>query len=323
MNAFVTGGSGFVGRRLIRELLRRGDTVRALARSPAAADAVRRAGATPVPGDLDDAAALEAGLGGVDVVFHAAAKVEAFGRRADFERTNVGGTERVLAAARAAGVRRLVHVSTEAVLLGGPPIVRADESWPLPARPLGAYPASKGRAEQAVRAATGLETVIVRPRAVWGAGDTTLLPRLVAAVRAGRFAWIGGGKALTSTCHVANLCAALLLAAERGQPGATYFVTDGPPLPMREHLGGMLAAVGVDPGERVVPRWLAAAAAVLVEAAWTVLGRRDEPPITRLAVHLMGDEVTVDDARIRRELGYREVIGRAEGLAELAAGREA
>jgi hypothetical protein len=158
---------------------------------------VTRAGATAVRGDLDDAAALAAGMAGCDVVFHSAAKVEVWGRRKDFQRINIDGTQRVADAARAAGVKRLIHVSTEAVLVGkgAPKIVKADETWPLPRRPLGNYPWSKGRAEEVVRAANrdGLTTVIVRPRFIWGKGDTTLLPKFAEAVEQKRFAWIGGG----------------------------------------------------------------------------------------------------------------------------------
>src|SRR5690606_40804418 len=111
--AFVTGGSGFVGRNLSRALCARGDTVRALARSEAAQATVRAAGAEPVPGDLEDMAALRRGIAGCDAVYHAAAKVDDFGDPAEFERINVTGTENVLRAAEEAGGPRVVHVSTE------------------------------------------------------------------------------------------------------------------------------------------------------------------------------------------------------------------
>src|SRR6185436_2542944 len=115
--AFVTGGSGFLGRNLIAALRERGYEVRALARSAAARAAVEAAGATAVAGDLDDSAALAAGMAGCAVVFHTAARVNEWGPPAEFAQVNVAGTRRVLAAARAAGVPRLVQVSTEAVLV--------------------------------------------------------------------------------------------------------------------------------------------------------------------------------------------------------------
>ena len=107
--AFVTGGSGFVGGRLVERLVRDGWSVRALARSDRSADAVRTRGAEPVRGDLGDLSALVAGMEGAEVCFHAAAKVEDFGPWKEFVEANVEGTRRVLRACRAAGVPRAVH----------------------------------------------------------------------------------------------------------------------------------------------------------------------------------------------------------------------
>ncbi|MET0390706.1 MAG: NAD-dependent epimerase/dehydratase family protein [Polyangiales bacterium] len=321
MNAFVTGGSGFVGFQLIKDLVARGDRVRALARSDSAAQRIREAGGEPVRGDLDDDEALRKGVDGCELVFHAAAKVDVWGKRSDFERITVRGTRRILEASRSAGVARFVHVSTEAVLVGGPSLIDADETWPLPEHPIGLYPWSKGQAELAVKAAAdgGLAAMIVRPRAIWGAGDTVFLPRLCKLVDAGKFAWVGGGHALTSTCHVKNVCAGLLAAAERGKPGEAYFVTDGPPVSYREFIGGQLQALGRDVAHaRVLPLSAARVGARALEAYWTWANRPGEPLLTRTAVELIGSQVTVRDDKARRELGYRPVITREQGLEELA-----
>jgi len=310
---FVTGGSGFIGGRLIQALRARGIEVMALARSDSSAAKVEALGATPVRGDLDDRSALESGMRGCDIVFHAAAHTDQFDPLEVHMRITTRGTENVLAAARAAGVKRFVHVGTEAVLADGKPIVRADETRPLPRKAMGAYPLTKGLAEQAVIAANrdGLETVVVRPRFVWGRGDTSLLPEFIDAVKKGDFAWIGGGHYLTSTVHVDNVIEGMLLAAERGVPGAIYFLTDGEPVEFRDFVTKMLTSRGVDAGARSVPRWVARTMVTLT--SWM-----KRPPLTRTAFALMAHEVTVDDARARRELGY---VGRksiAEGLAEMA-----
>lgn len=317
---FVTGGSGFVGRNLIRALGERGHAVRALARSRSSFETLRGLGAEPVTGDLDDVSALTRGMTGCDVAYHAAAKVDEWGDPRDFERVNVGGTDNVLAAARRAGLRRVVHVSTEAVLVDGTPLVNVDESRPLPASPLPRYPATKARAEARVVAAngSGLETVVVRPRLIWGADDTSLLPQIAAAVRQGRFMWIAGGRHRTSTCHVRNVAEGLLAAAERGRPGETYFVSDGEPVELRGFLGALLRSQGVTPPERELGHGLALALATGCEAVWDGLRLyRRPPPITRLAVRLIGEEVTVSDAKARRELGYVGHVSRERGLAEL------
>ena len=227
--AFVTGGSGFVGGRLVERLVRDGWSVRALARSDRSADAVRTRGAEPVRGDLGDLTALVAGMEGAEVCFHAAAKVEDFGPWKEFVEANVEGTRRVLRACRAAGVSRTVHVSTEAVLMHGQPLVHADETYPLAFRSRAPYSRSKALAEQVVLEEGGgaLEAMIVRPRFVWGRGDTTLLPVLVEGTRSGAFRWVGGGRHLTSTTHIDNTVEGLVRAAERGRGGRAYFVTDG------------------------------------------------------------------------------------------------
>jgi nucleoside-diphosphate-sugar epimerase len=251
-------------------------------------------------------------------VFHLAAQTNDWGRAADVYRTNVAGTEHVLAAARAAGVPRLVHVSTEAVLVGAgsPPLINVDETRSRPQRPLGLYAWSKGLAEERVLAANSpdLTTVIVRPRLIWGAGDTTVLPPILQAVRAGAFVWFDGGHYLTSTCHVANVCEGVLLAAERGQGSAIYFLTDGPPIEFRSFLTALLRTQGVTPGTRSIPAWLARALAGGAEGMWRLLHVRRALPLTRFRVRIIGEVVTVNDAKARRELGYRATVSREEGL---------
>jgi nucleoside-diphosphate-sugar epimerase len=317
----VTGGSGFLGRNLIPALRRNGMQVRALARSEAALAIVERAGAEPVRGDLADKEALRAGMQGCDHVFHLAARTNDWGRAEDAYRTNVNGTEHVLSAARGAGVPRFIHVSTEAVLVGesSPPLINVDETRPRPRRPLGLYAWTKGLAEERVLAAHSAElaTVIVRPRFIWGAGDTTILPPIIQAVRSGAFVWFDGGHYLTSTCHVANVCEGLLLAAERGHGGEIYFLTDGAPIEFRQFMTAMLRTQGIVPGRRSIPSWLARAIAGGAEGTWRLLRLRRELPLTRFRVRIIGEEVTVDDAKARRDLGYTAAVSREEGLAAM------
>jgi nucleoside-diphosphate-sugar epimerase len=317
--AFVTGGSGFIGGALVRRLVADGWTVRALARSEGSAETVRERGAEPVRGDLGDVVAMAAGAAGCEVAFHCAAHLGDWGRREDFERGNVQGTRNALAAARQAGVRRFVHVGTEAALLAGQPLVEVDERAPLRFDSPALYSSTKARAEEAVIAANqnGLETVVVRPRFVWGRGDTTLLPVMTEMVRSGRFAWIGGGRHRTSTAHVDNVVHGLLLAAERGARGGVYFVTDGEPVVFRDFVTRLLATQGVEPPNRSLPVGVARAAAAAGETAWRVLPLPGRPPVTRFAVWVSALETTIDITRARTELGYEPVRTIDQGLEEL------
>jgi nucleoside-diphosphate-sugar epimerase len=315
--AFVTGGSGFVGARLIERLVRDGWAVRALGRSDGAAAKVEAAGAEAVRGDLGDTAALQRGARGAEVAFHAAAKVEDWGDLREFRRINVEGTKAVLAACRDAGVRRVVHVGTEAALLHGQPLVMADERTPLAFHSRSPYSSTKAEAEAVVVAARGIETIVVRPRFVWGPDDTTLIPAMIELVESGRFRWIGGGGHLTSTTHLDNCVEGLVQAADHGTPGAAYFVTDGEPVVFRDFVSALLATRGVQIPDKSIPRPVAVAAARTAETAWTLLRRKDHPPLTSFAVWVASLECTLDDSRARADLNYAPVISRADGLAAL------
>jgi nucleoside-diphosphate-sugar epimerase len=317
--AFVTGGSGFVGGRLLRRLARDGWAVRALARSERSADAVAAAGAEPVHGDLDQVEAMRAGAAGCDVAFHAAAFVKEWGKLSEFEHGNVVGTLNALEACRAAGVRRFVHVGTEAALLAGEPLVNVDETAPLRPDSPAPYASTKARAERAVveASSSGFETVVVRPRFVWGVGDGTILPGLADAVRHGRFSWIGGGRHRTSTTHIDNAVHGLVLGAERGHPGEAYFVTDGEPVVFREFVTDLLATQGIEAPDKNVSPGIVRALAAAGEAAWRVFPLPGGPPITRFTSWVASLETTIDISKARRELGYEPVTSIADGLAEL------
>src|SRR4051812_3297094 len=263
--AFVTGGSGFVGGALIERLRREGWDVRALARSDRAAGRVRELGAEPVMSDLDDVR-----IEHCEVAFHAAAKVEDFGDPAEFERINVQGTRNVIHACREAGVRRLVHVGTEAALMAGQPLVNVDETAELRPDSPSLYPSTKAKAEELGRAAhgDGPGTAVVRRRFVWGRGDETLLPQVIEMVRSGRFRWVGGGRQLTSTTHIDNTVEGLWLAATRGPAGGVWFVTDGEPVVFRDFMTEWLGTQGVEIPDKSVPAPVAGGAARGLEWLW-------------------------------------------------------
>jgi nucleoside-diphosphate-sugar epimerase len=317
---FVTGGSGFIGRALLDALSDRGETVRALAGTPAEAETIAAHGAIPIRGDLSDLDALTAGMRDAELVVHAAGQVRGGWAALDsLRRVNVDGSRSVLQAARATGVPRLVLLSTDQVVLGDRPLVGADESWPYPNRFVGPFAATKAEAEQLVLAASTAElaTVAVRPRLVWGAGDTGLLPRLLAAVRSGRLRWVDGGAHLTSTTHVRNAVEGVLAAADRGRGGQPYFVTDGAPLPFRDFVTGLLATRGIVPQVGSVSGRVARAAAGGTGALWRALPLPGRPPVDLATVRAIGEECTLRDDAARRELGYESRVDRELGLAEL------
>jgi nucleoside-diphosphate-sugar epimerase len=317
VRAFVTGGSGFVGGHLIRRLITDGHDVVALARSQAATSRVEQLGAMAARGDLADPDALTASMAGCEVVFHCAALVGSHLDAREAEEANVVGTVNVVKASIAAGARRLVHLSTESVLIDGRLLDGVDESVPVPASGhLSEYARTKALAEQIVLAANGelIETIALRPRLVWGPEDQTWLPGLVEKVESGVFRWVDDGVHPGSTCHVFNVVEALALAADGGTPGNAYFITDGPPRPFKDFARAYLLTAGVEVGDGSVPGWLMRGAASLLESVWRVLPVSSPPPINRVEAYMVSHPQVFDDGRARRELGYRPVISVEQGL---------
>jgi len=314
MKVFVTGGSGFVGGHAIERLTKDHDVV-AMARSEKSASVVRGFGARAVSAELG--AVSPQLLEGVDAIVHSAAYAEEWGTREQFWSANVDGTTQLLDAAKKAGVKRFVHIGTEAAVFDGHPLVDIDETHPYPAHQRYLYSETKAEAERRVLAAktASFETLSIRPRMVWGPRDASVLPAIVRMAKAGSFAWLDGGRHLTSTTHVLNVADALALALERGRSGESYFVTDEGTRTIREFVTALAATRGVDLSKAAsVPGWLARPLSAIVEGAYRVAGAERTPPMTRFAIAMMSRTVTIKIDKARAELGYAPRISVDEGL---------
>lgn len=318
MRAFVTGGGGFLGLAIVRELRARGDDVVSYSRSKNPELDVL--GARHVPGDLVDGTNLAHAMKGADVVFHVAAKAGISGPRDEYERTNVAGTRHVVDAARANGVRRLVFTSSPSVCFDGRDHVNASNDLPYPAKFLAHYPASKAAAEQLVLAANGehgLATCALRPHLIIGPGDPHLVPRLVERARARQLAIVGRGDNEVSLTYVDNAAHAHVLAADRlsvGVPhaGRAYFVAQEHPVKLWTWVNALLGALDIAPVTRRVSLPVAYAAGATLEAAWTLSRRTDEPPMTRFLALQLARSHTYDMTPVKRDFGYEERMTMAE-----------
>lgn len=324
MHILVTGGGGFLGQHIVSQLQQRGHTVRILARS--AYPALAAQGVDCQQGNLADADAVHASCAGIDAVFHVAAKAGIWGSRAAFQQANVTGTENIIAACRAHGIRYLVHTSTPSVVYNGQPLANADESLPLTQDCPCHYPTSKAVAERLVLAANSesLRTVALRPHLIWGAGDTHLVPRVVAQARAGRLRIIGEGKNRVDLTHVANAAHAHLLAldnllADGPASGRAYFLSDNAPVALWEWINSLLRALDIPPVTRRISLRSARSLGAFAEALWATFPLRGEPPMTRfVAVELAKDHWFNIEAA-QRDLGYHPVVSPQDGLEELLA----
>jgi nucleoside-diphosphate-sugar epimerase len=322
MKILVTGGSGFLGSRLIPKLVAAGHDVFAMARSSTADGKLRAVGATPVRGDMNNPGAMA--MPPVDVVIHLAAHFHFAGPRAPYFRVNVDGTKALLNAAQAAGVSSFIYLTAAAVIMDdrGSPIRNADERAPTFPDSFSPYIASKATSEAGVLAANrpGFRTIAIRPPGIWGPGDA-FSRNIPHAIRSGQFAFIRRGDYPYSTCHVDNVAEALICALDRGEGGKAYFVRDPDNTTFRTFIDGLAKLQGLSIDKlRSVPYGMAFFMGRIMEFGARLRGSDQDPALTRTMVRMIGREFTIDDSAARRDLGYVGKISRLEGLASYGAG---
>ena len=352
MSVLVTGGTGFLGRRIIERLLAEGRCVTVLARKPT--PDLENRGVRFISASLDDAAAVSAACAGIETVFHTAAKVGVWGRYDDFFRTNVLGTRAVLAGCRAHGVQRLVYTSTPSVVYNGRDLAGADESLPLTTDCPSPYPLTKAIAEREVLAANSvlLRTVALRPHLIWGVGDPHLVPRVLERAHAGRLRIVGDGNNRVDMVHIENAVDAHVL-AERAlsvchplgdkafappeeikpvcnpigdQPsdgvsaaGHAYFITNGEPIVLWDWINDLLRALEEPPVTKKISLSAASTIGAICETLWRFLPVQTEPPMTRFIAAELAKDHWFDLTAAKRDLGYTPRVTMAAGTAELVA----
>ncbi|MDO5641503.1 MAG: NAD-dependent epimerase/dehydratase family protein [Paracoccus sp. (in: a-proteobacteria)] len=320
--ACVTGATGCLGQALCADLAREGWEIRSLSRhatppeTPVARHDALDLGRDPLP---------EAALRGVDVVFHCAALSSAWGAAEEFHSANVTATERLLDAARAAGVARFVFASTPSLYITGKPRLDLAEDAALPTRFLTEYARTKYIAETIVRAANSQDftTVALRPRAIYGRHDRALLPRLLAALErgAGRLTIPGDGQALIDPTHASDAARAMRLAAlaDAGVIGGrAYNITSGQAVTVHDLLDRLEVSLNRKIARRSIPYAAAMAAAGMAETMQRLRNPAAEPGVTRHAVAALGLSLTLDIGAARRDLGYVPQVDLAKGLAGLS-----
>jgi nucleoside-diphosphate-sugar epimerase len=316
VKALVTGGGGFLGTEICRRLRARGDEVTSVSRCEH--PHLRDLGVVTQRANLADVGALDALARlaqGCDVVFHVAAKAGVWGRRRDYLRTNVLGTQNVIAACLAASVPRLVYTSSPSVCFDGSDQRLVCVDLPYAERFLAHYPESKARAEQLVLAANGpaLATCALRPHLIFGPHDPHLCPRLVAEARAGRLAVVGDGCNEVTLCYVDNAAQAHLGAAQTLIPGArhagrAYFIGQEQPVVLWEWIRALLTQLGIPVPRRRISLSAAHRAGHLLELLWRTLPLPGEPRMTRFIATQLATSHSYSMTPARDDFGYREVV---------------
>jgi nucleoside-diphosphate-sugar epimerase len=306
----ITGATGFLGGAVARALHGQGREALATGRDVRRGAALEESGITFEPCDLSaEAATVERLVNGCDAVVHAAALSAPWGRRTDFLGANVTATKHVVQACERAGIKRLVHVSSPSVLFKFQEQRALTENTVWSGPPANDYIATKRAAETIVLGAAGrgLDAIILRPKALFGPGDTTLLPRMIRVVRRGRFPLLGEGDPLMDLTWIGDAVQAVIAALQAPPAcrGRVYHVTSGDPQPRGTVLHTLLEACGLPVRFRRVSLGKALAMAGLLEMLSRVvtLGRW-EPPLTRYSVGALAYSQTLDISAAREDLHY-------------------
>lgn len=322
MRVIVTGGTGFLGRHLVWHLARKGCDVCFTGRNAEAARLIAAAAAKPVSfvpvehGAAQAGPSLRALAKSADAMVHCAALSSPWGSVERFEAANVASARQVLEACRANDVPRLVHISTPSLYFSFADRLDIRETDPLPA-PVNTYAATKLRAEQILAASALEQLVILRPRALFGPWDNTLMPRFLRVMERGSLPLPNGGRALLDLTYVDNAVFAIWQALTQPLPGprCIYNVSNGEPMTLAELIARLQSVLKLPVRTRPIPYWLLDAAARTAELHARLTSRQDEPLLTRYSAGTLAFSQTLNLDSIRSELHYQPQVAIEQGMA--------
>ena len=314
MHILITGGTGFLGQHLAQALLAKGHTIHLMGRNFTQVNNLLQRGAIAVQADLRDSATVTMACANMHAVYHVGALSAPWGKEADFHAINVGGTQSVLAGCLMHNVQRLIYVSSPSVVFDGHDQYNVTEDVPYPRSFASVYSLTKKLGEDLVNQSSNkLETIILRPKAIFGPGDQSLLPRLIAAARQGRLPQIGTGRNLVDLTYVENVVQALLLALNvESAIGKTYTITNDEHIPLWDVICTVLQQLDLPTNLRKISLPVALAAARAMEWQAALTGK--EPLLTRYSVAILARTQTYDISAARRDLGYTPCITLADGI---------
>ena len=317
MKALITGATGFLGGALTRRLHSMGWDVTALGRNPKKLNQLEDEGIRALLIELKDKKALADVCKDQKIVFHCAALPSPWGNFELFYQANVIGTRNVIRGCEEHQVKRLVHVSTPSLYFDYNSRINVKETDPLP-DPVSNYSATKILAEQEIDEAfaRGLATIAIRPRALFGPGDTVIFPRLIPRLQSGRLPILGDGENIVDLTYIENVVDALLLCAESpaNTLGKKYNISNGEPVKIWKLVERICDELNLPHPTRKISYKTANAAATVLEAICTIIPTHPEPPLTRVSVSMMANSTTLDISAAKNELGYQPKVSIDEGV---------
>lgn len=320
MTALVTGATGLLGSHVIDLLTERGERPRALVRPGASLNGLSKAGVDVHRGDVTDRVAIEAAMSGVESVLHCAARTGPWGPDNEYERVNVDALKTLVQAALAAGVRRIVHVSSITVH-GNDVQGTADETAPfqVESNPYSRSKVAGERLLSTIIEELGAPVTIVRPGWIYGPRDTASFGRFATLIRGGRMRMIGSGRNHVPLIYVRDAAQGVVLASEvESAVGRSYLLVNDEPVTQRDYLCAIATELDAPAPRWRVPYRLGLLLGAALETTAQLLGRQEPPPLTRYGIKLLGGENRFVIARARRELGFSPQVSLADGVRQSA-----
>lgn len=317
----VTGGGGFLGTEVVRQLLEKDYQVRILARNPY--PHIQKMGAECRVGDVSTLEDIIKASEGCQAIIHTAAKAGVWGSYQEYYLPNVIGTENVLKACQTNCIEILVHTSSPSVVFNGTDMEGVDESVPYPTHYEAHYPHTKAISEQKVLALAQkgeIRACALRPHLIWGIGDNHLIPRFVQRAARNQIRIVGEGLNLVDTVCVENAALAHLLALEvllqepQKASGKAYFISNGEPIRLFEWINRFVTGAGMNPVTRKVPAWLAWTVGSILEGMHKAFMPKKEPRMTRFLADELSTAHWFSLKAAQEDLGYQPIISNEAGF---------
>lgn len=317
----VTGATGCLGSELVRQLADHGHEVLAQGRDRVLGAKLTGVNISFLAQDLTMPLNPQL-LAGVEIVYHCAALSSAWGKAEVFQAINVTATHQLLAAARQAGVSRFVFASSPSIYANGSHRENVAEDVALPEQFSSHYARTKYEAEKLVLTAdddTGMRTIALRPRAIYGHGDRSLMPRLLAAIARGKVPMIDGGNSLIDITHVSDAARAMILAGEAREIGGEVFnITSGKAFSFTQLLDHICELKQQNPRRINIPYSIAMMIARGLEMTHRLIMPSREPVMTYQAIASLGRSLTLDISKAEQQLGYAPQVPIEQGIKDYA-----
>ncbi len=324
MNVLVTGGGGFLGTEIIKQLKDKGHAVTSVSRNQY--PHLANLGVKSIQADLSKEAM---DLSDYEAVIHTAAKAGVWGKYDEYYQSNYVATEKLVDQAKKDGVKYFIYTSSPSVVFGKEDIENGDESLDYPKKFYAHYAKTKALAEKyTLEASTSeFQTVAIRPHLIWGEGDPHIVPRLIMKARSGKLKRVGDGENLVDVTHVKNAALAHILALEalasgKELGGNSYFIGQERPVNLWSFIDDILVRAGAEMVNDSVSFKTAYSAGLVFEKLFGMAGiSSPEPPITRFVALQFAKSHYFSHDKAQRDFGYSPVVSIEEGLSQLFEGK--